>query len=87
MLANSTYTQKSGDGTPMFSRPGKSTTYNYLCFSKDLSKKVEAVAVRNEEQSQDDFEDEEHRRELLEQSAEQLENISTPIHLIFQGAQ
>lgn len=34
MIAETSFMAYSGQGTPMFSRPGKATNYQYLCFSK-----------------------------------------------------
>jgi hypothetical protein len=36
MFADTTYTMKSGQyGSPMFSRSGKVTNYQYLCFNNE----------------------------------------------------
>ena len=34
-IIESDFTMKSGQGTPMFSRQGKSTVNSYICFQKD----------------------------------------------------
>jgi hypothetical protein len=34
-IIDSGFTRKSGQGTPMYSRRGKSTINSYLCFQKD----------------------------------------------------
>ena len=34
LICVTTFAQKSGDGTPMFSRPGKATTAEYMAFKE-----------------------------------------------------
>jgi hypothetical protein len=41
-IVTTTFAQKSGDGTPMFSRPGKATTAEYICF-KEPHERLEEV--------------------------------------------
>lgn len=33
-IVTTTFATKSGEGTPMFSRPGKQTTAEYICFKE-----------------------------------------------------
>jgi hypothetical protein len=41
-IVTTSFAQKSGEGTPMFSRPGKATTAEYICF-KETHERVEEV--------------------------------------------
>ena len=47
MLVETSYIQKSGIGTSMFSRPGQSTTYQYLCF-QDIKSKNDLMPTQDE---------------------------------------
>eukprot|EP00347_Sterkiella_histriomuscorum_P003539 403363907 len=54
MLADSEFTQKSGLGTSMFSRPGKFTTFQYLCFSSSNGESIDpnTIGTQNTTQKQ-----------------------------------
>lgn len=45
MIVQTDFVNSSGDGTPMFSRSGKSTIYNYKVFSsnKGPNRKLESI--------------------------------------------
>ncbi len=57
MVVNTSFTSKSGGGTRMFSRQGKATIHNYLCFNESASTRFNEIFVANiekkkQEQSQ-----------------------------------
>ena len=52
MIIDSGFTAKSGQGTPMYSRRGKSTINHYLCFTKNPEEiaNQRKMLVQNREQ-------------------------------------
>lgn len=49
MVVNTSFTSKSGEGTRMFSRQGKSTINHYLCFNESASNRFTQIFDANVE--------------------------------------
>lgn len=50
LIGTTTFMQKSGQGTPMMSRNGKSTAYQYLCFSQGIKEEDDTIDDLPEDQ-------------------------------------
>ena len=46
MIVTTSYCSRSGQGTPMYSRRGKSTINQYLCFSRETTEEEEKEKKR-----------------------------------------
>lgn len=77
MIVETTLMQRCGDGTPMCSRQGKSTTFQYKAFSENKLKANKKLQI-NEQQNMD-----EDKKDNLDRVLEKLKvNIYRCIYLM-----